>query len=124
MPLDAAQLTLAKLNSVLGGKGVEYSAAPQQGPVGLLPTEVRGKARELGNQGKTAAAVDLLLHHAQTARIQLPPPLLDEIERNVLPQATDQNLRASLGGALAVLRHMPAAPAGPAGLFAKLFGRK
>jgi len=119
--MDAAQLTLAKLNSVLGGKGVEYSAAPQQGPTGLLPVEIRGKARELGNQGHTAAAVDLLLKHAQGARIQIPAPLLDEIERTVLPQADNQNLRASLGGALAVLRHAPAKSSG--GFLSKLFGR-
>jgi len=127
MPLDAAQLTLAKLNSALGGRGGEWGS--EAGPSGAaLPIQIRGKARELGNQGQTAAAVDLLLGHAQKAKVHLPGPLLDEIERTVLPQADNQQLRASLGGALAVLRHVPAPGAanssGAGGFLAKLFGKR
>lgn len=124
--MDAAQLTLAKLNSVLGGKGGEWGS--EAGPSGAaLPVEIRGQARQLGNAGQTAAAVNLLLGHAQTVRAHVPAPLLDEIERNVLPQADSQSLRASLGGALAVLRHAPAAGArstSAGGIFARLFGRR
>ena len=121
--MDAAQLTLAKLNSMLGGKGGEWGTeAPPSGA--LLPIEIRGRARELGNQGQTAAAVNLLLDHAQKAKVWLPGPLLDEIERNVLPSADNQTLRGSLGGALAVLRHQPAPGAQKTGLFSKLFGKK
>jgi len=119
--MDAAQLTLAKLNSVLGGKGGEWGS--EAGPSGAaLPIQVRGRARELGNQGQTAAAVNLLLDHAQKAKVHLPGPLLDEIERNVLPQAENQTLRGSLGGALAVLRHMPVPGTQKQGFFSKLFG--
>jgi len=123
--MDAAQLTLAKLNSLLGGKGGEWGS--EQAPSdAVLPLNIRSRARELGNAGQTAAATALLLEHAQKVRVHLPAALLDEIERNVLPQADNQNLRGTLGGALAVLRHVPAGPParGVGGLFQKLFGRK
>jgi len=122
--MDAAQLTLAKLNSVLGGKGGEWGS--EEAPTGAaLPVAGRSRARELGNAGQTAAATDLLLRHAQQAHLHLPAGLLDEIEHTVLPQADNQNLRASLGGALAVLRHLPTnqRAGGIGGLFSKLFGR-
>ena len=118
MPMDAAQLTLAKLNSFLGGKGGEWGS--ETAPTGAaLPAEVRSRARELGNQGHTAAAGDLLLQGAIRVKANLPAALLDEFEQTVLPQAESQNLRASIGGNLALLRHTAAtAPAntGPAGL--------
>ena len=127
MPMDAAQLTLAKLNSYLGGKGGEWgSELPPSGAA--VPAEIRGRARELGNQGKTAEAADLLLQQAVLAKAALPPALLDEVEARVLPAATNQNTRASMGGNLALLRHRsPAAsPAKPAtgSLLNRLFGRR
>ena len=130
MPLDAAQLTLAKLNSFLGGKGGEWgSEAPPAGAA--LPVTTRSKARELGNAGKTAAACDLLLKGALESGVGLPAALLDEIERTVLPTADNQGLRASIGGNLAVLRHnaatgagsRPAAATKSGGFFGKLFKR-
>ena len=124
MPMDSAQLTLAKLNSVLGGKGGEWGV--EEPPAGAaLPVAIRGKARELGNQGHTAAAVDLLLREAQRVQFRVPNSLLDEVEHNVLPLADNQATRASIGGALAGLRHLPTANAKTKGsFFSKLFGRK
>jgi len=123
MPMDAAQLTLAKLNSVLGGKGGEWGV--EEPPAGAaLPVEVRGKARQLGNDGHTAAAVDLLLREAQRVQFRVPGSILDEVERNVLPQAENQSTRASIGGALAVLRHLPATTGKAKGNFlSRLFKR-
>jgi hypothetical protein len=125
MPLDAAALTLAKLNSVLGGKGGEWgSEAPPTGAA--LDSSTRARARELGNEGLTVAAVDLLLSGAQQVKFAVPPSLLDEIEQTVLPQANDAQL-ATIGGALAVLRGVRSGAdmtTSQGGLFAKLFGRK
>jgi hypothetical protein len=127
MPMDAAQLTLAKLNSFLGGKGPEWGT--EEAPAGAaLPVSVRGQARILGNEGHTAQAADLLLKHALTANVRIPAHLLDEVERAVLPAADSQSLRSSLGGNLAVLRHNAASGASLGGnpvkgFFARLFGR-
>jgi hypothetical protein len=131
--MDAGQMTLAKLNSFLGGKGPEWGV--EAAPSGAaLPIQVRGYARELGNAGKTAEAADYLLKNAVLAKVGIPATMLSEIESTILPQATSQSLRASIGGNLALLRNSGGRLGGGAGaastgtssvqnLFHRLFGR-
>jgi len=124
MPMGPAELTLAKLNSVLGGKGGEWGS--EEGPTGaLVSAEVRGRARQLGNSGQTAAAAELLLQAALQSRIALPPQLLAEIEQNIAPTSPNA---AGLRNTIAGLRSVAASGSRPGGgvkksFFSKLFGR-
>lgn len=133
MPMGAAELTLAKLNSALGGVGGEWGS--EAGPSGAaLDAEVRSRARKLGNEGQTALAAELLLQAAAGVRAQLPGALLDEIEANIVPVSPNPQ---SLLGTLAGLRAASGPGVGTApgaaraaqpggkkpGLFGRLFGR-
>lgn len=123
MPMGPANLTLAKLNSVLGGKGGEWGS--EDGPSGaVLPVAIRSEARRLGNAGQPGAAAELLLNHAAAARAQLSPALLAEVEQNILPVSQNP---AGLQATLAKLRAIPAGgskQSGAGGIFSKLFGRR
>ena len=127
MPMGPADLTLVKLNSVLGGKGGEWGS--ESGPSGAaLPVEIRSKSRELGNAGQPAAAAELLLQHALAARVQVPLALLTEIQQNIVPLSPNQ------AGMQQLISQLQAISAGGAGrssasgkkpsVFSKLFGRK
>jgi len=121
--MGPADLTLAKLNSVLGGKGGEWGS--EDGPSGAaLPVAIRGEARRLGNAGQPAAAAELLLNHAAQVRAHISPALLAEVEQNILPAAAN---KAGLQATLAQLRAIPASggkASGKGGVFGKLFGRR
>jgi hypothetical protein len=122
MPMGPAELTLVKLNSVLGGKGGEWGS--EEGPQGAaLAAEVRSRARQLGNAGDTAGAAELLLKAAAQARAPIPANLLAEVEQNILPGAANPQ---GLATAIATLRTVPAAAGAQGGkpsFFKRLFGR-
>jgi len=124
MPMGPADLTLAKLNSVLGGKGGEWGS--EEGPSGAaLPVAIRGEARRLGNAGQPAAAAELLLNHAAKVRAPISPALLAEVEQNIVPIAANPT---ALQATVASLRAIPATTGKDAGkggnMFSKLFGRR
>jgi len=123
--MGPAELTLAKLNSILGGKGGEWGV--EQGPTGaILPQHIRSQARELGNSGQTGAAAELLLQYALNARAPLPAGLLSEIEQNIVPKSANP---AALQTTLAGLRNVVATgakvgtSAKKPSIFSKIFGR-
>ena len=125
--MSPAELTLMKLNSILGGKGGEWGS--ESGPSGaVLPVEVRSKSRQLGNAGQPAAAAELLLQHSLRAKVPLPMPLLNEVERTIVPVAQNP---AALQQLLGQLRAITAGGGGGSSahagkkpsVFGRLFGR-
>lgn len=123
MVMGSAELTVAKLNSVLGGVGAEWGS--DQGPSGaVLPAQVRSQARQLSNSGQTSAAAELLLRSALSKGVHLPGPLLAEIEQNF---AGPDEHSAAILSTVAALRAIPAgggaAGGKKGGLFSRLFGR-
>jgi len=125
MPMGPADLTLVKLNSAVGGVGSEWGS--DQGPAGAaLPVEVRSQARNLGNAGQPAAAAQVLLQAALSAKVPIAPALLDEVVANIVPVAQDP---AALQTLVANLRNVSASGASAGGkskggFFGRLFGRK
>jgi len=123
--MGPADLTLAKLNSALGGVGTEWGS--DKGPAGAaLPVEIRSQARSLGNAGQPAAAAELLLQSALKSGAAIPVALLAEIDQNIASTAEDPTALQAL---TANLRNVSTSGGNRSGdrkpgLFGRLFGRK